>query len=55
MVGLGVYNFSSLINGSQTFANTMLGLVTSTYVIGFFYAHYLRRTKPNVLARIGRQ
>jgi len=55
MVSLGVYNFASLINGSQGLANIMLALITSTYVIGFFYARYLRSAKPAVFARIGRQ
>ncbi len=55
MVVLGVYNFASLINGSQALANLMLVAVSSLYVIGYIYAVRLRHTKPSVFARIGRQ
>jgi len=55
MVILGVYNFASLINGSQTLANIMLIGVSSTYVVGFAYARHLRSARPDVFARIGRQ
>ncbi|MFJ4029945.1 APC family permease [Paenarthrobacter sp. NPDC089989] len=52
---LGVINFPSLIGGSQLLSNIMLLSSLFVFVIGIVTAEVLRRKKPNVYQRIGRQ
>jgi amino acid transporter len=55
MVYLGIENFPTLIGGSQMLANIMLAVSVAIFVFGVVLAIILRRTKPDVYMRIGRQ
>lgn len=61
IVGLGValflstQNFALLIDGSQSLANAMFGLVYGVFVVGVVMAWIYRKKRPDVYARIGRQ
>ncbi|MCA4134830.1 APC family permease [Arthrobacter sp. M4] len=55
MVILGIYNFPSLIGGSDLLSSIMLLSSLAIFVAGIGTAEVLRRKKPHVYARIGRQ
>jgi amino acid transporter len=55
MVLLAAQNFATLIDDSQALADTMMCAVVGTFVVGFAYACWLKKTKPAVFQRIGRQ
>lgn len=55
MVLLAAQNFSTLIDDSQALADTMMCAVVGTFVLGFIYACWLKKSKPAVFQRIGRQ
>jgi amino acid transporter len=54
MVYLGGDNLASLIAGSQTLANIMMIGAATVFVVGFITALVLRRRRPAVYQRIGR-
>ncbi|MGM3216514.1 APC family permease [Pseudomonas sp. PhalM4] len=55
MVYLATLNFATLIDSSQALADFMMLAVVATFVIGFTYACWLKKSKPHVYQRIGRQ
>lgn len=55
MVLLATENFATLIDDSQALADFMMYAVVSTFVGGFIYAEWLKRTKPATYKSIGRQ
>jgi amino acid transporter len=60
-VGLGIgvilamINFPVLIGGSQALANSMLAVAYGVFAAGVVTAFVLRRRRPDIYARIGRQ
>ncbi|MBA6440773.1 APC family permease [Streptomyces sp. GMR22] len=52
---LGTLNFPTLIGGSQTTSNVMLGAAYLILLVGVVTAYVLKAQKPDVYARIGRQ
>ncbi|MFV3308270.1 APC family permease [Pseudomonas sp. NY15181] len=55
MVWLAITNFTTLINGSQVVADTMMIGTLVVFVIGFLYALWLKSKAPHIFRRIGRQ
>jgi amino acid transporter len=54
-VYLGYENFPALIGGSRVMANFMTVTFAVVFGLGYFIAASLRRNRPDVYARIGRQ
>lgn len=52
---LAIKNFSALIEGSVVLTVIFMTFTFALFVGGFVYAIYLRRRKPDVYARLGRQ
>jgi amino acid transporter len=54
-LALGVQNFDLLIGGSWTLAGLLLSLFVAVFVAGLALATRLKRSRPDVYERIGRQ
>lgn len=52
---LATLNVAALIGGDQTLASALMALFYGSVVLGVIYALVLRRRKPSVYRRIGRQ
>ncbi|MBK5516733.1 APC family permease [Pseudomonas sp. TH10] len=55
MILLAAENFATLIDDSQALADVMMYGVVLTFVFGFIYALWLKKSKPHIYQRIGRQ
>lgn len=55
MVVLGFHNFPSLIGGSRFLANIMSASCLLLFVLGFIAALWLKKNRPDIYLRIGRQ